>query len=346
MTVARNAVVLGSTGAVGTLHVDAFAADPATHVVALAAAGHKLEVIAYQAVELGVFGIALEAADLSEVNAALDAANERAGTNVRPEILIGAETITHAASAGVDLVVNTIYGIAGLGPSLAALTSGAHLKVANTETLLSSDLLKEVVGGPLLGRLSSVNPALSGIQRALDRDDVTGITLTTRKTSPRPSRRGGTRAWVNEQTGFRAGLALLEARALTDVEIDVVHHNGPVASIVELAGGPAVMNYFPHARVSWQRPTTWSFEPARHPALHLCQAAGEEGGTYPVVLSSANDEAVTAQIRGEIATDEIANVVAQVLDRHQPPTDLTLETVTEASLWAKEHARALIQRRR
>src|SRR5699024_136711 len=148
------------------------------------------------------------------------------------------------------------------------------------------------------------------------------------------------------QTGFRAGLALLEARAFTGAEIDIVHHNGPVASIVELAGGPAAVNYFPHARVSWQRSTTWNFEPARHPALHLSQAAGEEGGTYPVVLSSANDEAVTAQIRGDIPTDEIAGVVAEVLDRHAPAPDLTLETVTEASLWAKEHARALIRGRR
>src|SRR5690625_2251928 len=156
MSATRTAVILGSTGAVGTSQVERFAADPSTQVVALAAAGRNLPALARQAVQLGVYGLALAEADLAAVNLALDEANEDAGADVRPEILIGADTIVHAAGAGVDVVVNAIKGMDGVGPTLEGLRTGAHVETANTETLLSAALLTPEVlaDAPEIGRAS------------------------------------------------------------------------------------------------------------------------------------------------------------------------------------------------
>src|SRR5699024_10996260 len=119
----------------------------------------------------------LHDADLREAHAALDAANTRAGTNVRPEALIGPDAVAHAAGAGADTVVNTIAGIAGVVPSLAALETGAHLHVANTETLLSRDLLHQYLppGTRLAEAITVLGPALAGIQSALLDREVSRI---------------------------------------------------------------------------------------------------------------------------------------------------------------------------
>lgn len=345
MTSARNTVILGSTGSIGTAQVDRFASDPHTHVVALAAAGTNLELIAYQGVELGVYGIALNHADLEDVHAALDAVNRTGGTNIRPEVLIGPDAVLHAASAGVDLVVNAIEGIEGLAPSISALTTGAHLSVANTETLLSKELLAQALApGEHLGdHLTLLNPALVGIQTALAQHEVRRIILTTRGTQARPSRRKGTPARVNARTGAAAGLAMLELRTVTDVDVEVVEHDGPVASIVELADGRSIVNHHPHAASTWRGRTSWRFEPVHLAGVELSRVVGEEGGTYPVVLQAANAEAVRAHLEGALTLERIDEVVAQVMDTHEPPSELSVETVTGVSSWAKEQARRVIR---
>ncbi|HLS01291.1 MAG TPA: 1-deoxy-D-xylulose-5-phosphate reductoisomerase, partial [Beutenbergiaceae bacterium] len=65
MSAARNAVVLGSTGGMGAHTIESFASDPHTQVIALAAAGTNLDFLAYQAVELEVFGVALRTGEFS-----------------------------------------------------------------------------------------------------------------------------------------------------------------------------------------------------------------------------------------------------------------------------------------
>ncbi len=344
MRAARTAVVLGSTGSIGTAQVDRFASDPEIQVVAIAAAGGNIDLIAYQAVELGVFGIALKSGSREEVHAALDEVNQRAGTNVRPEVLIGPETAHLAASAGVDLVVNAIEGVEGVAPSIGALKSGAHLAVANTETLLSKDLLTQELGesGRLPGSLTLLNPALAGIQEALAQHRVSRIILTTRGSQPRPSRRRSTPYRVNAQTGAAAGQAMLELGSITEVEVEVVEHDGPIASIVELSDGRILMNRRPHSGSSWERRVSWKFEPVKLAGIRLAKEAAREGGTYPAVLHAANVASVQAHLDGLLALERINDVVASVMHAHTPPSEPSVADLTRVNTWAKDHAREVI----
>lgn len=346
MSATRTAVILGSTGAVGTSQVARFAADPSTQVVALAAAGRNLPTLARQAVELGVYGLAVDEADLAAVNLALDEANEEAGADVRPEILIGTDTIIHAAGAGVDVVVNAIAGMGGVAPSLEALRTGAHIEVANTETLLSAGLLTpEVLGdAPLAHRLSLLSPDLGGLGRTLveHEEAVTRVVLTAPAHPQLPARHGARPRRVDQMTGFSAGFALLEVGVITQVPIDVVTHTGGVGALVELEDGRSVAHPRAGAPAPWERATSWWFEPAQIPAVELCRAAAAEGGTYPIVTYCANEAAVAAFLGGGADLEEIVDVVARVLDAHEPPPSLTLETVRGAGMWAKKHAREIL----
>jgi 1-deoxy-D-xylulose-5-phosphate reductoisomerase len=77
-------------------------------------------------------------------------------------------------------------------------------------------------------------------------------------------------------------------------------------------------------------------EVSRYPALALARSAAEAGGTYPTVLSSADEAAVAAFLRGAIAFQDIARIVGRVLERHVSTTGpLTLEAIAEADAWAR-----------
>ncbi|HZO85353.1 MAG TPA: 1-deoxy-D-xylulose-5-phosphate reductoisomerase, partial [Verrucomicrobiae bacterium] len=76
----------------------------------------------------------------------------------------------------------------------------------------------------------------------------------------------------------------------------------------------------------------------RFPALKLARRAGETGGTLPSVLNAANEVAVEAFCARKITFDQISEVVALTMDRHQLQKDPTLDQILEADTWARATA--------
>lgn len=342
----RHAVVLGSTGGVGAQNVEAFAHDPTIRVIALAAAGSNLDLLAFQAVELNVYGVALCVGEFNDIDHALTRANEQGGSNVRPEILIGPNSPIQAASAGVDIVVNAIAGVSGIGPTLAGLESGAQLWLANTESSLCPELLTEASGkhGDLNERIRLLNPALNGIQQTLREHEITKITLTTpTRLAHGGRRRRGQARRISELSGFGAGIAGLELRAITDVEVEVIGHDGPVASVVELRDGRCIFNFHNGPTQAFPPVGAWEFHTVSQPGLDLALMAGREGKTYPLVLHQTQQQVAEAHLDGLLGLEAIPTVVAQVLDAHTPPPELTPETLEQTSAWAREHTDKLLK---
>jgi 1-deoxy-D-xylulose-5-phosphate reductoisomerase len=84
-----------------------------------------------------------------------------------------------------------------------------------------------------------------------------------------------------------------------------------------------------------------SFEPVDHerfPALRLAYAAAERGGTYPAVLSAANEEAGRAFLLGKVRFVDIAALVAAALDAHEGGR-AELPEIEEADRWARSFTR-------
>jgi 1-deoxy-D-xylulose-5-phosphate reductoisomerase len=91
--------------------------------------------------------------------------------------------------------------------------------------------------------------------------------------------------------------------------------------------------------------STLSFEPvdeARFPSLGLAYRALELGGTYPAVLSAANEEAGRAFLQRQIKFTEICQIVDGALAAHSPGGD-GLEEVRAADEFGRAHARSAIR---
>jgi len=93
------------------------------------------------------------------------------------------------------------------------------------------------------------------------------------------------------------------------------------------------------------RASTWTFEPvdhARFPCVRLAYRAVEAGGTYPAVLSAANEEAGRAFMQGKIRFVDIGAIVAAALDAHdaQPAR---LPEIEESDRWARSFTRDVVQ---
>ena len=169
-------VLLGSTGSIGTqtLEVLTRLGTAVPQVVALAAGGSRLELLARQAItwEVPVLAVTGGGEDLADrLRQALRAAASQAG---RPDpvttILTGpdaATTAVQAAELGVcDTVVNGITGSVGLLPTLAALAGGARLALANKESLVvGGALVRQALTRP--GQIVPVDSEHSAIAQAL-----------------------------------------------------------------------------------------------------------------------------------------------------------------------------------
>ena len=92
------------------------------------------------------------------------------------------------------------------------------------------------------------------------------------------------------------------------------------------------------------RATSLGFEPVddtRFPCLRLAYDALARGGTYPAVLSAANEEAGRAYLAGKIQLTDIAALVAGALEAHDSQI-VSEEAVADADRWARAHAHAAI----
>ncbi len=248
---AKRVLILGSTGSIGEQALDVVASSDELELAGLSAAG-SWERLSAQARDHRVGVVAL-----TEPDAAERAAAELEGTRV----LIGAEGVRDLITAAEpDLVLNAIVGVAGLGPTIVALTEGIDLALANKESL--------VVGGELVTALAeatqtrilpvdSEHSALFQLLRAegpaaverlvltasggpfRGRDDLDGVTPA--EALAHPTWEMGGRITIDSATLMNKGLELIEAHHLFGVGYDridvVVHPQSIVHSLIELNDG-------------------------------------------------------------------------------------------------------------
>jgi 1-deoxy-D-xylulose-5-phosphate reductoisomerase len=263
-------VLLGSTGSVGTQALDVVRAHPDRfRVVGLGAGGGRVELLARQALELGVEVVAVaQATAVQDLQLALYAAAQArgysAGQFALPKVLAGPDALTELAAWPCDVVLNGMTGSVGLAPTLAALEAGRTLALANQESL--------VAGGPLvtpyMSQIVPVDSEHSALAQCLrggtraevrklvltasggpfrGRTDLSGITPADALTHPTWDM--GPVITVNSATLVNKGLELIEAHLLFDVPYDdievVVHPQSLVHSMVEFVDGSTLAQLSP-----------------------------------------------------------------------------------------------------
>jgi 1-deoxy-D-xylulose-5-phosphate reductoisomerase len=172
----------------------------------------------------------------------------------------------------------------------------------------------------------------------------------------------GPKITIDSANLMNKGLEVIEARWLFDVPLDrvgvVMHAESIVHSLVTFDDGATKAQLgLPDMRLPIQyalsHPDRWqndlprldladtgslSFAPVdllRFPALRLAIQAGKDGGTYPAVLSAADEVAVQAFMDHRIKFTDLPRIVDAVLQRHDNCPSPGLDDILESDAWAR-----------
>jgi 1-deoxy-D-xylulose-5-phosphate reductoisomerase len=270
----RSVIILGSTGSIGTQTLDVIRASPSDFkVVGICAAGSNPSLLAEQALEFNVEYLAIaNATAAQDVQLAIYAQAKKAGYSegnfTLPKMFIGPQAAAELAGIAADVVVNGITGAVGLLPTVAALSAGSILALANKESL--------VIGGRAVTKLAKpgqivpvdsehsaiaqclrsggasevkrlVLTASGGPFRSMKREQLANVTPEQALNHPTWSM--GPVVTINSATMMNKGLEVIEAHLLFDIDFEnievVVHPQSVVHSMVEFIDGSTIAQASP-----------------------------------------------------------------------------------------------------
>jgi 1-deoxy-D-xylulose-5-phosphate reductoisomerase len=248
--------IVGSTGSIGTQAVEVIEAEPDRYRVVALGAHRSVDVLADQARRLRPERVAVGDDSVA------DQLTERipAGT----EVLAGDGAL--AAIADADVVINGVVGFAGLPVTMAALSAGCRLALANKESLIAAgpvvQLVRATPGAEIVPVDSEHCAVHQCLQAAEGLEAVARIVLTASggpfRGRPRhalqrvtvddalahPTWQMGPKITVDSSTLMNKGLEVIEAHELFGLDysqIDVVvHPQSIVHSMVEFRDGATI----------------------------------------------------------------------------------------------------------
>ena len=238
----RRVIILGSTGSIGTQALDVIAANPDKFQVVGIAAGNNVELLEQQRQAFG----------LSESQAVR-------GADAATKLVLDTDA---------DVVVNGITGSIGLAPTLATLSSGKTLALANKESLIVGGRLVTDAARPgqivpvdsehsalaqclLAGSPSEVRKliltASGGPFRGWSREQMQDVTP--QQALAHPTWVMGKVVTTNSATLVNKGLEVIEAHLLFGIPFDrievTVHPQSVVHSMVEFVDGSVLAQCSP-----------------------------------------------------------------------------------------------------
>ncbi len=270
----RRVVILGSTGSIGTQALDVIRQNrDRFDVVGLAASGARLDLLIEQVCEFEPQTVAVShATSAQDLQLALYAwAKERGyaqGDARIPRIVAGPDALESIAGMECDVVLNGLAGAAGLMPTLAALSAGAVVALANKESLIiGGDLVRSHARPGQIVPVDSEHSAIAQALRAGSAGEVQRLILTAsggpfrgwsreamesvtpEQALAHPTWTMGQLVTVNSATMMNKGLEVIEAHLLFDVPFEsidvVVHPQSIVHSMVEFVDGSTICQASP-----------------------------------------------------------------------------------------------------
>ena len=237
----RSVTILGATGSIGRSTRDIVAENAAKLHVAAVVAGRDVEALARIARETGArFAAVADAARGGDLAEAL------AGSGIRHGA--GREAVLEAVAIDSDIVVSAISGAAGLEATVAALTPGRTIALANKESLVCAGevvMARAAAAGARILPLDSEHNALFQVLGAEPVSAVSRMTLTAsggpfrtwsaeqiaaatpQQALAHPNYAMGAKITIDSASMMNKGLELIEARFLFGLgagQLDVLVH--------------------------------------------------------------------------------------------------------------------------
>ena len=170
----------------------------------------------------------------------------------------------------------------------------------------------------------------------------------------------GNKITIDSATMMNKGLEVIEACWLFDMKpqnVDIIiHPQSIVHSMVEFLDGSVkaqlgnpemkipiqyALSYPNHTfyeresldlvkigSLTFEKPNLIKF-----PCIKLAYEAIEQGGTSPIVLNIANDEVVSAFLRGQIRFIDIPHLIENALEQHEYIKNINLDVILHTSKW-------------
>lgn len=249
-------VLLGSTGSIGTQTSDVCRAHN-IRIKALSAR-HNLDLLEKQAREfLPEYVAVSDESNFGEIKSRL------ADTNIK--ILAGSDGLCELAALPCDKVVNAVVGMAGLLPTLAAISVGNNIALANKETLVAGGELvmnaareKNVEITPIDSEHSAIYQCLLGAgDNKISKIILTASggpffgktraeleNITKEQALNHPNWNMGEKVTIDSATMMNKGLELIEAVWLFGVapkQVEItVHRQSILHSAVEFEDGAII----------------------------------------------------------------------------------------------------------
>lgn len=289
----KRVAILGSTGSIGTQTLEVLDEHPGMFQVSGLAAGHRMGVLAEQVRRYRPEWVVVAGRDeVRELEQIL-------GPETPSSVSWGPEALSQAAAEPADVVLVAVVGERGLAPTLAALTAGRTVALANKESLVAGGELVQAALAQGGGRLVPVDSEHSAVFQCLNGEKPAAIRrviltasggpfrgrrpselsgVTPEEALAHPTWRMGSRVTVDSATLMNKGLEVIEAhwlfgRGFDSIQV-VIHPESIVHSLVEMVDGSVL------AQLGWpdmRLPIQYAlFYPERQP-----------GGRRPLNLAEA-----------------------------------------------------------
>ncbi|MDG2429044.1 MAG: 1-deoxy-D-xylulose-5-phosphate reductoisomerase [Acidimicrobiales bacterium] len=249
--------VLGSTGSIGTQTLEVAAEHPDEFDVVALGAARSVDLLVKQSWIFRPEVVAIADASL--------AATVEAGVPAGTTVLAGPDALAEAAIIA-DVAINGVVGFAGLPVTLAVLTAGRRLGLANKESLVAAGPVVQRARATPGAELLPVDSEHCAIHQCLRANDVAKRmeyivltasggpfrgwsrseleTVTVKQALAHPTWAMGPKVTIDSSTLMNKGLEVIEAHELFDAEYDqievVVHPQSIVHSMVTFSDGATI----------------------------------------------------------------------------------------------------------
>ncbi|MBQ4592242.1 MAG: 1-deoxy-D-xylulose-5-phosphate reductoisomerase [Clostridia bacterium] len=381
----KKAMVLGSTGSVGTQTLDVVR-ELGLDITFLGA-GRNVRLLADQIREFRpqTVSVADEATAVK--------LRETMG-NDTPEIICTPDELLDAVrTIDADIIFHSIGGLEGTAAAFAAAESGKRVAMANKEAIIAAgDLIFDRIrasGGDFIpvdsehsavfrcleGRASAANlkkvllTASGGPFFGRTADELRSVTP--EEALAHPTWKMGPKITIDSATLMNKGFEIIEAVRLFGVPEDrvdvVVHRQSIIHSMVEYTDNTVIAQLsYPDMRdciryaatapytanvvsqgLDFAKLATLTFaapDPEAFPLLDAARQSVRIGGTAPVSLIAADEEAVAAFLAKKTGFTEISSLVLETLGRVDVSYEISEESISEAARQAREICGNLIKR--
>jgi 1-deoxy-D-xylulose-5-phosphate reductoisomerase len=364
----KRLAIIGSTGSIGQQTLDVVRSFPDRFRVVGLGAGRNSALLTEQIEEFQPKLVSIDSTNSSEILHGLKFELSSVGELVAsPDVDLVVMAIS--GKAGLDPTLAAIRAkksIALATKEVLVMAGGIITAEAKKHSvqILPIDSEPSAIWQCLRGEEQQVTrlilTASGGPFRHLSTEELKKVTP--QQALAHPTWRMGPKITIDSATLMNKGFEAIEISWLFDVPIDnieiVIHPQSIVHSMVEFADGsikaqmsPPDMrlpiqyallyperlpNNFPHLDLS--NTTSLTFEPPdgeQFPCLNLALDASRKGGTYPAVLSTADEVAVALFLEERISFTDIPKLVAEILEEHLITPHPSLEDVLAADDWVR-----------